>query len=226
MPVDRDSAVRVALRLLDADGLDKLTLRRIATELGVQAPALYWHFASKRVLLDHVTDAMVAPHLDAVPPPAPGQPWDAWLATLAGALRQALLAHRDGARVASGAGLVGAAGLGQFIERTTAALHAAGFPAARAVRAAGALMALVIGRTVEEQTLPTDEAAATALLTTRMPTVAQGIRESIAQGDTQDDAFTYSLTIFLTGLRTLSRTADRLRPPRDSTPETFEGAQP
>jgi TetR/AcrR family tetracycline transcriptional repressor len=203
MPVDRDGAVRVALRLLDADGLDKLTLRRIATELGVQAPALYWHFASKRALLDHVTDAMVAPHLDAVPPPAPDQPWDAWLATLAAALRRALLAHRDGARVASGAGLVGAAGLGQFVERTTAALHAAGFPAPQAVRAAGALMAFVIGRTVEEQTLPADEAGAVALLATRMPTVARALRESAARGDTQDDAFTYSLTIFLTGLRTL-----------------------
>jgi TetR/AcrR family tetracycline transcriptional repressor len=203
MPVDRDKAVQAALRLLDADGLDKLTLRRIATELGVQAPALYWHFASKRVLLDHVTDAMVAPHLDAVPAPPPDRSWYDRLAELAAALRRALLAHRDGARVASGAGLVGAAGLGQFLERTTATLHEAGFPASRAVRAAGALMALVIGRTVEEQTLPADTDGAFAILGTHLPTVALALRESIARGDTQDDAFTYSLTIFLTGLRTL-----------------------
>ena len=201
MPVDRDGAVQVALRLLDAGGLDKLTLRRIATELGVQAPALYWHFASKRVLLDHVTDAMVAPHLDAVPPPAPGQPWDAWLATLAGALRQSLLAHRDGARVASGAGLVGATALGQFLERSTAALHTAGFSPRRAVRAAGALMALVIGRTIEEQTLPPAEDEAVAALAARMPTVAMALRDSAAHHDSQDDAFAYSLSIFLTGLR-------------------------
>jgi TetR/AcrR family tetracycline transcriptional repressor len=199
MPVDRDQAVQVALRLLDADGLDKLTLRRIATQLGVQAPALYWHFASKRALLDHVTDAMVAPYLGAVPAT---QAWDAHLAALASALRQALLAHRDGARVASGANLTGATGLATFVERATAALHAAGFPAPQALRAAGALMAFVIGRTVEEQSLPAADPDL-ATMATALPAVAEALRQSAALGETQDDAFHFSLTIFLTGLDTL-----------------------
>ena len=52
--LDREHVVRVALRLLDEAGLDGLTLRRLAAELDVKAPALYWHFANKQDLLDHM----------------------------------------------------------------------------------------------------------------------------------------------------------------------------
>src|SRR5690242_16760864 len=103
MPIEVRDAVRVALRLLEADGLDKLTVRRLASELGVKAPALYWHFSSKRALLDHVTDVIVAPVVAALPPA--DVPWLRWLEEAATALRAALLAHRDGARVAIGADL-------------------------------------------------------------------------------------------------------------------------
>ena len=43
----REKVVRTALRLLDKVGLDGLTLRKLAAELRVQAPALYWHFKNK-----------------------------------------------------------------------------------------------------------------------------------------------------------------------------------
>jgi len=57
-PLDPALVVLVALKLLDEVGLDGLTLRRLAAELGVQAPALYWHFANKRELLDHMAQAI------------------------------------------------------------------------------------------------------------------------------------------------------------------------
>jgi AcrR family transcriptional regulator len=212
MPVDRDQAVFVALRLLDDDGLDKLTVRRIAAELGVQAPALYWHFSSKRTLLDYLTDAMVAAEIDAVPEPD-GRDWADWLGELAGALRRGLLAHRDGARVASGAGLGGAAGLGRFLERTTAVLHGAGLPLPEALRAAGALMSFVIGRTVEEQSLP-DEEDASRRVAPLYPTIAAAMTQSLAAGKTQDDAFAFSLGIMLAGLR--ATISSRRRPARRS----------
>jgi type II secretory pathway predicted ATPase ExeA len=52
MRLRREHVVDEAIVLLDADGLDALTLRKLATRLGVQAGALYWHFASKQALLD------------------------------------------------------------------------------------------------------------------------------------------------------------------------------
>lgn len=56
--IDRRQVVDTALRLLNEVGLDGLTLRRIAKELNVQAPALYWHFKNKQELLDEMATEM------------------------------------------------------------------------------------------------------------------------------------------------------------------------
>lgn len=85
---DRDSIVDVALRLLDEYGLPDLTMRRLASELGVQPSAIYWHVESKQALLAALADRIIgeaAPACD--------------VAGTAGAIRAALLAHRDGAEV-------------------------------------------------------------------------------------------------------------------------------
>ena len=47
----KDAVVDRALELADANGLDGLTIRKLATELGVTPMALYWHFRSKEELL-------------------------------------------------------------------------------------------------------------------------------------------------------------------------------
>ena len=56
--IDRAQVADTALRLLNEVGLDGLTLRAIAKELGVQAPALYWHFKNKQALLDEMATVM------------------------------------------------------------------------------------------------------------------------------------------------------------------------
>lgn len=88
---DRRSVVDCALRLLDEVGLPDLSMRRLAAELDVQASALYWHFPNKQSLLAAVADRI----LEAVPAP------DARvsLAVTSQAIRDALLAYRDGAEV-------------------------------------------------------------------------------------------------------------------------------
>ena len=45
-----------ALKLADADGLDALTVRKLAQHLGVTPMALYWHFRSKEDLLEGVSE--------------------------------------------------------------------------------------------------------------------------------------------------------------------------
>ena len=88
---DRRSVVACALRLLDDVGLPDLSMRRLAAELDVQASALYWHFANKQELLAAVADRI----LGGIPDPDPSLA----LAPTARAIRDALLAHRDGAEV-------------------------------------------------------------------------------------------------------------------------------
>ncbi|MQY05347.1 TetR/AcrR family transcriptional regulator C-terminal domain-containing protein [Actinomadura macrotermitis] len=101
MKLERDEIVRTAIRLLDEVGLDKLSLRGLAKELNVQAPALYWHFKNKQELLDQMVSTMAAESYgpDA---PLPGQSWDDWLAGRARALATALRSHRDAVRLAAG----------------------------------------------------------------------------------------------------------------------------
>src|SRR5262245_45334246 len=68
-PLSREAIVEAALRVLDAEGVDALTMRRVATELGTGAGALYWHVASKEELLILLID-QVAGELD-LPEPDP-----------------------------------------------------------------------------------------------------------------------------------------------------------
>lgn len=56
----RQTVVDRALRLADADGLDALTIRKLAAELGVTPMALYWHFRSKDELLEGLAEQVWA----------------------------------------------------------------------------------------------------------------------------------------------------------------------
>ncbi|GAA2054858.1 hypothetical protein GCM10009839_74030 [Catenulispora yoronensis] len=58
--LSRDGIVRAALTLVDAEGLDALSTRRLAAELGVSGPSLYNHVATKDELIDAVVDSVVA----------------------------------------------------------------------------------------------------------------------------------------------------------------------
>jgi TetR/AcrR family tetracycline transcriptional repressor len=100
--LDRDEVAQTALRLLDDVGLDGLTVRRLAAELGVQGPALYWHFANKQDLLDLTAHAMTRPWLEEIPLGGVGGPWDDWLTEVGRSYRVLLLGHRDGARLVAG----------------------------------------------------------------------------------------------------------------------------
>lgn len=147
-PLDRDRVVKVALDLLDEVGLDGLTLRRLAKELGVQAPALYWHFKNKQELLDQMAEAITTAEAPAVPP-APGESWDVWLANRARTMRRALNHHRDGAMLA--ASTRPQPGQWKDIEMQIGVLVGAGLTAGEALRAMMAIGNYVSGFTLEEQ---------------------------------------------------------------------------
>jgi TetR/AcrR family transcriptional regulator, tetracycline repressor protein len=102
MTLDRETVVRAALRLLDKAGLDGLSLRKLASKLGVQAPALYWHFKSKQDLLDEMATTAFADAIREFGMPAESITWSAWAIEFGHRLRQMLLRHRDGAKLYSG----------------------------------------------------------------------------------------------------------------------------
>jgi AcrR family transcriptional regulator len=58
--LSRDRIVSAALALIDAEGLEALSTRRLAAELGVSGPSLYNHVGTKEELLDDVVDAVLA----------------------------------------------------------------------------------------------------------------------------------------------------------------------
>lgn len=57
--LSRDRIVATALALVDAEGLDAVSTRRLAAELGVSGPALYNHFAGKDAIIDAVVDTVL-----------------------------------------------------------------------------------------------------------------------------------------------------------------------
>jgi AcrR family transcriptional regulator len=58
--LSRERIVEVATALIDADGLEAVSTRRLAAELGVRGPSLYNHFGTKDEILDAVANAIVA----------------------------------------------------------------------------------------------------------------------------------------------------------------------
>jgi TetR/AcrR family tetracycline transcriptional repressor len=91
-----DRIVDAALELLNKEGLDRLSTRRLAKELNIQGPSLYHHFHNKAELLGYMAASMVQRTLM---PLNQNVPWDRWLWTLAHATREMVLACRDGARL-------------------------------------------------------------------------------------------------------------------------------
>ncbi|MDY5785005.1 TetR family transcriptional regulator [Corynebacterium sp.] len=90
MQLTRATISHAALAILDEYGLADVSMRRVATSLGVAPGALYWHIKNKQELISNLAELIIAPLIDA----SPTSPE----ATCA-QLRSALLAHRDGAEV-------------------------------------------------------------------------------------------------------------------------------
>ena len=85
-----------ALKLADADGLDALTIRKLAQHLGVTPMALYWHFRSKEDLLEGVAEQLwgeIDVNVD------PDAPWWAQLQRLLESLVSVLRAHPAAAQL-------------------------------------------------------------------------------------------------------------------------------
>ena len=148
-PLDRRRVADTALRLLNEVGLEGLTLRAIAAELGVKAPALYWHFKDKQALLDEMATEMNR-RMAAGAALDPADTWRERLLRANRGLRATLLGYRDGAKVYSGSRFTGT-DHADGMEATLRLLTEAGFTLAQAVQAARAAHLYTLGFVTEEQ---------------------------------------------------------------------------
>jgi TetR/AcrR family tetracycline transcriptional repressor len=120
--LSRAAIVERALSVMDTDGPDAVTIRRLAQEFGVTPMALYWHVANKDELLDAMGDALLA---SVVTPPKAGS-WSAQLRAVVEALVAAMAPHPAAAELVLPRILVTEPGL-RITEHTLALLENAGF---------------------------------------------------------------------------------------------------
>jgi TetR/AcrR family tetracycline transcriptional repressor len=189
VPLDRGQVVAEALRLVDENGLDGLSLRTLGNRLGVQAPTLYWHVGNKAALLDALADAVMDEVLDALQAAGPGEDRAEWLLTALFELRRAMLRHRDGARIVSGARLSLRRGDFSELAMSTLADHGVDLHRARLLVLAGERF--TVGYVLEEQA-PADDAGQTPDidgLRRRFPVATRAITEYFAPGRTSDDLY-------------------------------------
>jgi TetR/AcrR family transcriptional regulator, tetracycline repressor protein len=142
--------VQAAFDLLDEAGMDGLTVRALASRLGVQAPALYWHVRSKQALLDEMATQVWRRVGEVMAGLPAGLPWREVIVAYASTVRTELLGHRDGAKAFSGTTLTDP-GVVRRQETTFENLIGQGFTLDGAVQGLLIVHYFTIGFCVEEQ---------------------------------------------------------------------------
>jgi AcrR family transcriptional regulator len=143
----RADVVATALRVLDAHGIVDLTMRRLAAELDVRPSALYHHFPSKQAILAAVADEI----LERGPAAPSTGAWDERVAGTCRAVRDAVLAYRDGAELVATVRAFGLGGQAPY-DALLAALAEASIDETTARVAARTLLHYVLGHATDEQT--------------------------------------------------------------------------
>jgi AcrR family transcriptional regulator len=94
-PLSRERVLDAAVALADHEGIEALSMRKLAQQLGVVPMALYKHVANKDELLDGMLDVII----DEIDPPAAGADWKPAIRQRVLSARRALLRHRWASRV-------------------------------------------------------------------------------------------------------------------------------
>ncbi|HEY1358333.1 MAG TPA: TetR/AcrR family transcriptional regulator [Thermoleophilaceae bacterium] len=208
-PLTQEAIVDAALKVLDAEGLDGLSMRRVAEELDTGAASLYWHVGSKDGLLDLIFDRVISEQ--EVPDPEPER-WREQLKEVARTMREAILRHRDVVRISIGRVPMGPHAL-EYSERVLAILRAGGVPDQLAVVGLHLLTSVINGFTIDETGQggeppegqpPIDEIAraardyVAALPLDRFPNMVE-VADQFAFSD-QNERFELLIDLFVEGL--------------------------
>ena len=211
-PLSRERVLRTAVALADERGVEELTMRKLATELGVEAMSLYNHVANKSDLLDGMIDLVFAE----IEPPAAGGDWKAELRARAVSTRAALLRHRWAVGEMEGRGNHGYSNL-RVHDAVLGCLRAAGFSVAATVSAMSVQDAYIYGFALQQTDMssetPEDFAAeaqrqqvAYADALADVPHLVEVVGGHVAKvGYDYEAEFLFGLDVILDGLERLLR---------------------
>jgi AcrR family transcriptional regulator len=202
-PLTRDAIVDAALRLLERDGLQGLSMRRLAQELGSGAASLYWHVGDKEELLALMLDRIVG-EAEVV---EPRETWQETVKESLRATRRLLNKRRDAAQISLGRVPAGPNSL-PVMERTLAILAAAGL-SAKVISYAADMFALYVGGFAFEESLPQDRDPQAigeyfrSLPADRFPTLA-GLAGDLVEGGA-DERFEFAIDLLVRGLEAMAK---------------------
>lgn len=149
VPLTRERVLQAALTLADLGGLESLSMRKLGQALGVEAMALYYHFANKERVLDGIVD-LVFREIDL---PAIGANWKSAMRDRAISVRDALLRHRWAIGFMESRTNPGPATL-RHHDAVIGCLRAAGFDMAMAAHAYSVLDSYIYGFAMTQMNLP------------------------------------------------------------------------
>ena len=203
----RQRVMTVAIELADRDGIDSISMRKLAQELGVEAMSLYTHVRNKDDLLDGMVDAVIGQ----IPISADGAGWKASLRQMALAARSVILRHPWAARTIETRSAPGPAAL-RYINAVLGIFREGGFSIAQAHHGLHILGSRALGFTQdlfddsgyldpETAAMLADALGATHPYVVEM---ALAVTHSGALGPCDDDAeFEFALDLILDGLARL-----------------------
>jgi AcrR family transcriptional regulator len=141
----RDAIVDAAIALIERDGADRLSMRRLGAELGVEAMSLYHHVPGKEALLDGLVEALVAEiEADLALSARPEEDWHAEVRRRSLTAREVMKRHPWAPGLLASRSTIPADVFGLY-EAVLAALVEGGFSYSLAHRSLHALGSLVLG---------------------------------------------------------------------------------
>jgi AcrR family transcriptional regulator len=147
-PLTQEAIVEAAIKVLDAEGLDGFSMRRVADTLNTGAASLYWHVGSKDGLFDLIFEEIIGEQLEGIPDADP-EHWQEQLKEVARAMRRTILLHRDIVQLSIGRIPMGPNAL-RMSEGVLAILRAGAVPDELAVQSYLLMISAVNGFTMDE----------------------------------------------------------------------------
>jgi AcrR family transcriptional regulator len=199
--ITRPAILEAAVQLADREGLAALSMRRIGAELGVEAMALYHHFANKGALLDGMVEHVVS---EAAPPEFEPAAWQDALRAFAYSLLAALSTHPNVVPLFVSRPATTPQNL-RSMEAVIEALHSAGFELRQALDVVRSLAGFILGHVatqmVSDGTSTQREAGQSAELPAIDPD-AYPLLSQVLRVDNERDAmarFDFALEALLSG---------------------------
>src|SRR5690625_1342052 len=190
MALKKEIIIEEALELLNENGLEGVTLRRLAKRLDVYASALYWHFKNKEALVNEMAEAILQKEFSEIEQQRENQTWQDWIIHFFNTLRDALLSYRDGARVVAGSQL--SFMMAKLTEEAISVLVHAGISLERSRLIVLTAIRYTFGFVTEEQMSPSPEEIKNVDIEEfkkQFPLMIKGAEEHLASGKTINDIY-------------------------------------